>query len=446
MQAPAEGKAELNLLEPHAFSAASPSICLIGSSVRAAAESAKRAGYNVFSVDHFGDRDTLAVSKQHLPLPNFCKTSPQQDGAFQAQLADWTRVLPTIFVGGVRFSSQLLTHLPLSDHDQHLIAFSKQLQRFDCLRAACKAEGIHFPETRSLASAEFSIATLEARSELETNSWLLKQPDHCGGLGVRWLNANLVNRFPSLPSGSVFQRWIPGRLFGTSLLSNGTEVAILGTCRGRFTRLGDLPFVYSGSCGPVPLTSDLKNAILRLSESLVRRTGFRGIFNLDWVMTTSAQPSVLEVNPRWSGSVELLERAWLAWHQRSNVEAPFRSIMDWVIRAIQGEQLPSCLSLEGKQASLPPNRVLAQDDDSTVDEPIWVKRIIFSRREQVFDADAVLKMRILSGVSLHDLPLNPVTAQYGEPLCTMVFPWSQNDGLAQKRRYQTCVRTLSHGV
>lgn len=466
MQAPAEGKAAPNLANSATFPP-SQSICLIGASVRAAAESAKSAGYAVFSVDQFGDRDTLAASEQHLALPSLREISGPNHHDFRRQLAEWVRVMPIVFVGGVRFSGELLRYLPLCDSQNRLVASARQLQQSDCLREACESVKIDLPVTRRLNDAEFLRTSQDDTLGAASNAWLLKQSDHCGGLGVRWLDSKLVSQLTKLPSksavthgDSVIQHWVPGRLFGTSLLSNGREVGILGTCRGRFTRLGDLPFVYSGSFGPVPLNTEIQSVLKSLGERLVHSTGFRGVFNVDWILTESKQPCVLEVNPRWSGSVELLERAWREWHQGSLIVMPFQSIMDWVINAIRGDRLPRCLSLSNeKRAATPsPNQVLPSDKRLWNPRSTWGKRIIFSRREQLFDPDAVMKSNGFEQgnavpqpsyspeVSLHDLPVDRVNAQYGEPLCTVIFRWDQSGDIAACRRYRTSVRKLSHGL
>ena len=466
MQAPAEGKADPNLANSATFPP-SQSICLIGASVRAAAESAKSAGYAVFSVDQFGDRDTFAASEQHLALPSLREISSPIHAGFRRQLAEWVRVMPMLFVGGVRFSGELLRYLPLSDSQTSLVASARQLQQFDCLRGACESVKIDLPVTRRLSDPKSIRALQDDAFGAASNAWLLKQSDHCGGLGVRWLDAKLMSQLTQptnnsvvKPGDAVIQHWIPGRLLGTTLLSNGREVGILGTCRGRFTRLGDLPFVYSGSCGPVPLNTEIQSVLKSLGERLVRSTGFRGVFNIDWILTESKQPCVLEVNPRWSGSVELLERAWREWHQNLLIEMTFQSIMDWVINAIRGDQLPRCLSLSNEKvaATPPPNQTLPSDKRLWKPISVWGKRIIFSRREQLFDPDAVLNSNGFAQedaaidpnsapeVSLHDLPVNQVNAHYGEPLCTVIHRWDQSGGITACSRYRTLVRKLSHGM
>jgi predicted ATP-grasp superfamily ATP-dependent carboligase len=77
------------------------------------------------------------------------------------------------------------------------------------------------------------------------------------------------------------------------------------------------PFHYCGTIGPLELDNELESALLRLGNVLALRCGLRGLFGVDGVLRDGAFWPV-EVNPRYTASVEVLEYATgmkaLSWH------------------------------------------------------------------------------------------------------------------------------------
>ena len=68
------------------------------------------------------------------------------------------------------------------------------------------------------------------------------------------------------------------------------------------------PFAYCGSVGPLPLDCLLAPALRRLGHRLAAEGGLRGLFGIDGVLRDGAFWPV-EVNPRYTASVEVLEYA-----------------------------------------------------------------------------------------------------------------------------------------
>src|SRR5690606_22046574 len=71
--------------------------------------------------------------------------------------------------------------------------------------------------------------------------------------------------------------------------------------------LNALPFHWCGSIGPVTL--DTRGEILarRTGTVLAHRFGLRGLFGCDFIVNAKGEPLLTEVNPRYTGSVEVLE-------------------------------------------------------------------------------------------------------------------------------------------
>ena len=454
MQAPAESK-----LTPAGNPIVlSPKICLIGASVRAAAESAFAAGYRVTAVDQFGDRDTLRVAEQYIPLPkvgdwsflalghrgnaegsvasNWNQLPPIEQRrieAFRQQLVSLGESMPILVVGGMRGLS-----FPLVDVTKNNSDFGGD----QCLAPFNGPESLARAARDTIFQIPKSFKCTEGQTErFQDKKWLIKRLNDCGGLGVRTLTPELsgAGRF-SQDGEHLVQQWMPGRLYGACLLSNGLEVALLGTCRGRFTSMGGMPFVYCGSVGPVAISDRTQKALLAFGRRLIQQTGWRGLFNVDWLQEHSPKdPSghhwLLEVNPRWSGSTELLERAWRAAlktasrdNATSSSDQPSVSFLKWTVDACQGKALPGLL----RQVSV---NQLANHS--------LVKRIIFSRREQKFDPDC-LPIELEPGESLHDLPRQPLVVKHGEPICTLMTCWKEKEK-SSAQRYRALVSCLAKG-
>src|SRR5262245_49383240 len=68
------------------------------------------------------------------------------------------------------------------------------------------------------------------------------------------------------------------------------------------------PFRYAGNIGPVELPADTRQELVRIGAALGERCALVGLFGVDFVLH-EGRPWVVEVNPRYTASVEVLERA-----------------------------------------------------------------------------------------------------------------------------------------
>ena len=236
----------------------------------------------------------------------------------------------------------------------------------------------------------------------------------CGGLGIQWAERTDV----SASSGRfIEQAWVPGRLFGGTMLCDGRRAWPVGVCRSLFTRSGSNPFVFAGSFGPVALPDKTLASLLRLADRTVRSTGLRGLMNIDFicphVVHRRRDPMqdqrlwLLEINPRWSGSSEILDR----WLQQRGDEVP---LLERMVRCIRGME-PSLIE--------PPNQ----------SDALFLKRIVYARKPCRFNWR---KLELLLDRSrseeveftLHDRPPCGTKIATGHPVCTLVcrFPSGAN--------------------
>ncbi len=415
-------------------------VVLVGASIRAAAESAQRAGFLVTGVDLFGDTDTRAACDQffQIPpqqsLPSLGLTKPERL-APAAGLAPSVvgSVMPMANADGPR-GNECSSGLPLPSSDNHTlgailkacsgapVAFVGGLNGhqalIDQLSRVCdpvgpsqsvqsrlrdparlvliaNAAGVRVPTTYDRNHG----MKLPERSD--RNRWLLKQPNSCGGLGVRWLTRTDWDPSGDFPGGGIISQWVPGRSFGISFLSDGASAKMIGACRSLFTRKGDCPFVYAGSLGPIGFGGTITEQLRRLGQAVVDSFQLQGLFNADVVIDSSNQIWLLEINPRWSGSTELIERSL---GDGSN-DDPGISLLGTVLDATPLSRLP-----------IKPNAI----------GPVYWKRILYARETKRFCLDDV-RGDLGKNQSIHDIPGDGTLIRRGEPVLTLITAVDSRD-------------------
>ncbi len=418
----------------------SGTVVLIGASIRSAAQSANQAGFRVLGIDHFGDVDTRQACQEFWIINEFV-TNAEAIRRFQK--------FPHFVVGGLN-SAQDLTGLllpppattktrPAKEAASDLSSPGRnpgfdRLKDPQWLEKLSKECGLNFPRSFH------SLIPNAVPPQNPDTRWLLKMEQSCGGLGVRWhtpppplepahsgsssawsnagpLGTNIEENLELAPQNGnrtairqMFQQWVPGRPHGATLICNGETCHLLGVCRSLFTHLGDLPFVYRGSFGPVTIPDPLQQSLQQLGLKITRETGYRGLLNLDLVINRSGEAFVLEVNPRWSGSSELIER-WL--QNQKQVD----SLFGVMVAACGGSPLAefNCHPDESSNSVGPPWST----------GPQYLKRIVFARQPFQFSQELIAFSRKPSDDSRYqstfsDTPADGTWISAGEPICTLI--------------------------
>jgi len=266
-------------------------LIVIGASVRALGYSALRAGYQPYAMDLFADRDLAAIG----PAVKIARY-PRDFLAALAAAPDsaW------LYTGGLENYPQLVERLaalrPLEGNRGNVL---RKVRNPALLAAVVHEAGCRFPlsgspirpEDRSLAQAQ----------------WLVKPRRSSGGVSVRFATDRDLAR---PPRGTYLQQYIPGDCLSAVYVAAGGRAVLLGATKqlvGRDFQLERL-FLYVGSMGPVALDDETLAQICRLGNVLAERFGLAGLFNVDLIQNSDGFWA-LEVNPRYSASVEVLERA-----------------------------------------------------------------------------------------------------------------------------------------
>ncbi|GAB5402287.1 MAG: hypothetical protein Aurels2KO_05180 [Aureliella sp.] len=302
---------------------------IVAYSGRALAHAAKAASLYVTVADQFGDSDTLQIADAYVPLdfpppgatPKLQAACEPLRDLFRPNRSKLGRLPPisgVLLGGGCENRPGLIRHIQSFAGDSVLAGLPspeaiRQLRDRKLWEAASKFTGCRFPT--SMSAASFSAQVAPHASNLH-HTWLLKAPDSAGGLGVRRIASN--EPLPDdQPNRSIVQQFIPGRQLGVTLIiaPNGTRLAgCTESLSGQDWQPSTLPpnldeFLYRGSWGPIQLTGQQQEHVLRLGDYCARHTGWQGWLQLDFIEDAEGHLWLLEINPRWTAGMEVLLRA-----------------------------------------------------------------------------------------------------------------------------------------
>jgi uncharacterized protein len=273
-------------------------VLIVAASARGLAESAARAGYRVRAVDAYGDVDLAAhASTVALGRDLGRKWSagtaaaaaagiPCQNIAYGSNLENHPGVVGRLSAGRNLWgnSPEVLRRV----RDPLLLA------------AALRSAGLPAPRVSSGAGHLGG-----------SRRWLVKPRQSGGGHGIRALRPG-----QAVPRSRYAQERIDGAPGSITFVANGRRAVPLGLSLqlvGR-SRFGADGFRYCGSIlcgGPAPLferEGDLFDSAAVVASVITETFGLVGVNGVDFVARDGAA-WVVEVNPRYSASMELVERA-----------------------------------------------------------------------------------------------------------------------------------------
>lgn len=255
-------------------------IGVVGASARAAVHSLLRAGYKAWAVDLFGDRDLALVALCAVcPLEEYPTALPRLAAQFPPG--------PVIYTGGLENHPQVVAEL----------AASRELwgTPSDVLERVRDPYQL-FP---ILTEAGFRVPAIVPRDEPCPTSgrWLRKSIRSGGGLGIRFASPGE----PASPN-HIFQEFIEG--VPMSAVYGGTTLLDVSEQLVGEPWLHAKLFTYCGSIGPVKTLTGALGSQIRACQGIA----LPGLGNLDFILH-NGQAVPVELNPRYSASIEVLEHA-----------------------------------------------------------------------------------------------------------------------------------------
>jgi len=129
--------------------------------------------------------------------------------------------------------------------------------------------------------------------------WLVKPAAGGGGQGIRFW------RGEPLRPGQILQEHVPGLASSAVFVADGRRSVVLGWSEQRHAPAS---FRFGGNVLPLEAPLSTLAEVRRLAQAVTEEFGLIGLNGVDFVLR-DARPVVVEVNPRYSASMELVERA-----------------------------------------------------------------------------------------------------------------------------------------
>jgi len=270
------------------------------------AESAVRAGYPVVAIDAYGDLDLAAIApvvalrgSRHFDARAAARASRSVRVSAVAYLSNFEN--DPAAVRSLAVGRELLGNRPPTlarARDSRLVA------------RILSHEGIAAPAVRASPPPPQSGSRNGTGHQRQ---WLVKPRRSGGGHGVRsWVPGSPV------PRHSLVQERIRGRLGSIIFVADGRDAVAFALTRqlAGERAFGARGFLYCGSIlvpGGDGYFAGADDALLaraiRLARVLTRELGLIGVNGIDFV-ERGGEPWAIEVNPRFTASMELAERAY----------------------------------------------------------------------------------------------------------------------------------------
>ncbi len=349
-------------------------VLVIGIDVVSLASSARKAGYQVYAVDYFGDQD----------LKHLCRKTrsiiKQRTGKICEQL-------------NTDFSPKALIQL------------TKDLLKDSEIDAALLSSGLEdSPEilfqlndiVPILGNSPDVIQKVRNKTEFFRGF---------GGAGVREARnvQELKRAFQDasfLDDKVLIQEGISGTPASASLISS-TDKAVVLTLNEQLLGMREVgqrePFGYCGNVVPLSATAAITDACKKVVEKVILHFGLVGSNGVDLVISEEGVPYVMEVNPRFQGTLECVERVLETNIVKAHVQACTQGKLPTIVR----EPLIFCVRL-----------------------------ILFAPQRSIIPNLSTVK-------GVRDIPLPGVIIEKGEPVCSIVVEGTNRDSTLRKAKKLT---------
>lgn len=374
----------------------------IGLDVAPLVTSINRAGYNAYSIDYFGDSDVKRICKESFSIIT------QIEGQSCGRLEDdfnpekllqlFYKMIKIHRIDGILLASGLedFHNILLSINDRvqflgnnpsNISKVRHKVQFFQTL----KHLRIPHPETELVEDFQ------EAKNKAKDIGYpiIIKPEKGFGGVGVRKISdqkhlTTIFKRYLSIYQRVLIQEFIPGKAVSASLISTGKKVLTL-TVNEQLLGMSSLgqqeEFGYCGNIVPLASSNELKERCRTMAERVISKYNLIGTNGIDFVVSKEGIPNVIEVNPRFQGTLECIEK-----------------VLD--INLVKSH-LDAC-----NLRVLPEIKVIPQN--------YYTRLILFAlMRSKISDLKIHKEIR--------DIPTPRVIVERGEPLCSVIM-----EGISRK--------------
>jgi hypothetical protein len=290
-------------------------VLVLGFNARPIAASAKKLGLNVLVVDYWGDADIYRYADKVLVVSELLKETKIEKNYTNlflelAQKLIEKNQIDFILVGsGFDDQPQLWETLnkmaPVIGNNPKTLRKSRDKMK---LFSEAKKMGIHSPNSIIVKDSEDA---KEAAKSLSLPV-VIRPTKGGGGHGIRLAkNLNEVEKIFQLLSNQrkiMIQEYVKGIDASCSLLSNGTSALTVSVNEQLIgiPELGAKDFIYCGNIVPLTAKKQICDKIKTCFEELCKLLNLRGSNGIDFVIHKD-EPYLMEVNPRFQGTLECVE-------------------------------------------------------------------------------------------------------------------------------------------
>lgn len=265
-------------------------LLIVGACGRAAAASARRAGFDPFVIDLFADADTRRLC----PV---LKCDPADYPHGFVPLANAAPPGPWMYTGGLENHPDVVAAISetreLIGNGPEQLNHCRNLYR---LADAVRANGGNFPETIPTGT-----------TPLNGGTWLRKGVASAGGLHVRFAKSSDFDPVSANPAYCL-QRFVDGRPMSALFRRDAGETHLFGLTRQLIGTdwLHAPPFGYAGniSYSDADLARNMTVHLQAYADFELRHG-----WGTDFMDLGTGMPWTIEINPRYTAGAEVLEFA-----------------------------------------------------------------------------------------------------------------------------------------
>jgi len=299
-------------------------LMVVGVDLVGLARSAKRAGYRVYAVDYFCDLDLRAVCEECLSVRRqeigVSAGGIKSDTDSQAFLRMAKSMSENHQIDATLISSGLDDHPDVLNELNGLAEIVGNHP--DAIRRVRRRESF-FGELRRLEIPHPVTSVVHSLEEAESSAKdvgfpvVLKPLEGFAGLDVRKAEGprqleTMLREVESISGdGVVIQEHIPGTPASISLMASRSGSEIL-SINEQLLGLREVhqrePYGYCGNIVPLRIREPTAGACEHIVEKVSSHFNLRGSNGVDIVIRDDGNPYVIEVNPRFQGTLECVER------------------------------------------------------------------------------------------------------------------------------------------
>lgn len=279
-------------------------ILAIGYSVRHIVCSGSRAGYEMYAADAFGDVDTRRCATRYFPL------NPLQLHADVKHLKAEIEEADGIIIGS-GFESADFGFLTVKDRKK-IVGNTPEKTREVSNKAwlSSRLDDLGIPHPLSYTGREIAEGEWEEKAKLKDFHYpVVAKPVYGGGGTANFfcIDEKGLIHWAKLFPDFLFQEYINGTHASVSVISTEHEaisVSVNEQLIGLDSVYAPGPFAYCGNISPFVTKSSER--MCEIAEFLTTELGLVGSNGIDFVVTDDV-PFVIEVNPRFQGSLDTVE-------------------------------------------------------------------------------------------------------------------------------------------